>query len=216
MKGITRREVPGAMGIAADDGGLSLAAEAVGAGQPEPIWLGKPAMDTARGRTAKSLTHSFSLSDDRRALSLLFDSLEFELSEKDKELLQTTAAAWHIQQQFKDEPGPVVYAAMLRGVIGKTAKSQAVICVSVGQASRVLEFPFGRDTTEDIELELTWSLPYFEERHEPSEGETVIARKPLLLPCFGVSISVVLQRASCDESIDVTIDSFDMEVFART
>src|SRR5262245_43816417 len=212
MDCITRREVLGTVGFAMATGGLSLGADAEVAAQPKPIWLGEPAMNSARGRTAESLTHSSSVSEDRRALTLLFDSLVFESTEKDKELLQTTAAAWHIPQQFKDEPGPVVYSAFLQGIIAKTAKSQAIVVVSAGQASRVLEFPFGRDLTEDILLGLTWSLPHYEQRRDLAPGQTEISRRPLLLPCFGVSISVVLQRASRDESIHLTFDSFDMEV----
>jgi hypothetical protein len=209
---INRRE---ALAVAS---GLTLvagarAAEAADDPAPDPVRFAKPQPQTSIGLAADAITHVANVSEDGRALTILFDkSMQFSFDQCASSLTKTWAVALQIPQVLQQMPPSIVFMSFARGFVDKGPAARVVVTLDFGGVNRVVEFPFGQVVEQkEWDASVFSPLPTVTLHGTTPGGHTTETVKTLDLGYYPIVITVIMQRATIKDQAIITVGSIDIE-----
>jgi hypothetical protein len=143
--------------------------------------------------------HSSTPSPGGKLTSLLFDNLHLDVQSNTKALSGTSALLGQFSVQLPPKTGLDGYIASMRGFVAKSANARGVALLDIAGTSRLLEWPFGDEMNKDV----VETFACVDQRPADSIHSAI---------SLVISVSLVAERRSLDDFVQIAIDSFDFEV----
>lgn len=156
-------------------------------------------------QTVKPKSTATNVSEDRQAVTVMFDSLQVTTpaTAKSKDLGTVKSAAYRIPFNLPDKTTLLGVKVDIQGNVAKSAGGRALLIADVAGQTASTEFEFGEEASED------YLLSYIAEVERLSLDQ-VATRPPL--PEIRVSLTLITQCLDPKDQVRLTVDSLDLSL----
>lgn len=156
-------------------------------------------------QTVKPKSMAADVSEDRQAVTVLFDSMQVSTpaTAKSKDLGTVKSAAYRIPFSLPDKTTLLGVKVDIRGNVAKSVGGRALLIADVAGQTATTEFEFGDEVNDD------YTLSYIAEVERQSLDE-VASRPPL--PEIRIFLTLITQCLDAKEQVRLTVDAIDLSL----
>jgi hypothetical protein len=164
---------------------------------------------TLIGGAAGQYTGHFNATRSGNALTIIFDDLGLDLQKPDAPHVGLASFAFEVPLVLPRQRGLFGVFASLRGDVVRTTGARAMLLVAVGNAAKVLDYPYGQSAPAETGGELATGVnALFSIDHWPTDTESRGVAQPR--PPMLVSLTLLAQRKTAEDGVLAQIDSLDI------